>query len=86
MAAIDSDLEEVGPFSANLDDLQATYDENDMLQDDTNVLNLDEGQPSGSTADGSEIAEAEMMDDEAEEDGIEVCYLIVIFCSFSCSN
>ena len=54
--------------------MQPTYDENDMLQEDTNVLNLDEEQSLGSPVDESEIAEAEMMEDEDEDEGPEVLY------------
>ena len=64
-------------YSANLEGIQGSFDENDMLNDDTNVLTLNGDAQSISVTDDNEtVDETRLMEHGRpnEEDDIEVCY------------
>ena len=71
------DFDTTERYSANLEGIQDEFNENDILNDDTNVLTLNEDSQCISVIDDSEtIDEARLLEDGRpnEEEDIEVCF------------
>ncbi len=69
MAASDSDFDDQGRFSADFGDLDDQYDGNEIIPDDTNILNLDEDRQPGSTLPDTEAGEGGLpFDDQQDAD------------------
>ena len=82
MADSDCEFEVRERFPPNLDDMQGTYTQNDMLDDDTNVLNLNDEHQSASTIDDNETADETRLGDNDEkqnEEEVEVRSIITSF-------
>ena len=76
MADSDSDFDTTDRYSANLEGMQDAFHENDILNDDTNVLTINEDSQSISVIDDNETIDGTRLIEDGrpnEEEDIEVC-------------
>ena len=77
MADSDSDFDTTDRYSANLEGMQDTFHENDILNDDTNILTINEDSQSISVIDDNETIDGTRLIEDGrpnEEEDIEVCF------------